>query len=102
MLYVGDDPTIDGGLAERARVPYLYVPFVHEGFQPNRNRGQLLIPDFRLLHEVLASQSEKLRSGESFASILFNMTDRELFPPLPEDRRPVILELRSRGRREIF
>jgi len=85
MLYVGDDPTKDGGLAEGSRIPYIHVPFTHPDFEPSADRGQLAVRDFIALDDILDyQQGDRLGVGHSFAEVLFGKADKELFPPPPD------------------
>lgn len=88
ILYIGDDPIKDGGLAEQARVPFIFVPFTKPGFEPNAQKGQLLAPDFFMLNKLLLKHEIELKEGKSFASIIFRREDTELFPHLVEGQRP--------------
>lgn len=83
MVYVGDDPVKDAGLAERARIPFLFVPFTHPDFHPDPEKGQMAISDFSQLTEMLQERDQELREGKSFSSILLRKSDSELFPPKP-------------------
>lgn len=85
ILYVGDDPVKDGGLAREARAPFIFVPFTQPGFEPQLEKGQLGVVDFDELDDVLDYQhGDELGKGRSFAEALFGRRDSELFPPLPD------------------
>jgi len=88
MIYIGDDEKKDGGLAEQARIPFLFVPFTNPDFIPREEKGQLLISDFVHLRGLLTDNIDRLTKGESFSSILFGKGDDELFRPLPESEWP--------------
>lgn len=88
IAYIGDDPVKDGGLAEQARVAFIFVPFTKPGFEPRAEKGQLLATDFFMLGNLLSNYADDLKEGRSFASILFGKEDTELFPPLAECERP--------------
>lgn len=102
IAYMGDDPKKDGGLARNARIPYIYVPFTKPGFDPDETSGQLMVEDFNDLSDMLKEQSEAMRSGESFARIMFGRSDAELFPPVSESERPYakMMEAAARSRQE--
>jgi hypothetical protein len=104
MAYIGDDPIKDGGLAEQARIPFIFVPFTKPVFKPNAEKGQLGITDFFQLRDLLDSHMQELREKESFASIIFGKKDSELFPPLTEQERPYnvwLTESRTQREREF-
>lgn len=85
ILYIGDDPIKDGGLAAEARVPFIFVPFTKPDFVPSPERGQLLVSDFEELDDILDYQhGDELGVGQSFAQALLDKRDEELFPPLPD------------------
>lgn len=88
ILYVGDDPKIDGELARNARIPFGFVPFSHPDFIPDEQKGQLLIPDFYFLKDVLEGNRRELLEGKSFSEIMFDKPDHELFPPISHQERP--------------
>ncbi len=96
MMYVGNDPIKDGGLALRARVPFGFVPFTHPDFQPDENLGQIAIPSFTELTSTLQDNRTHLENGAGFSDILMGVSDRELFPPLTEAQRPYGVWLNER------
>lgn len=102
MAYAGDDPIKDGGLAREARVPFLFVPFTKPYFSPDNGDGQLLVPDFTFLTEILAMQLADLKEGKSFSEIFLGRGDSEVFPPVLEGARPYarMLEGMRSGARE--
>lgn len=81
MLYVGDDPIKDACLAERARIPFLFVPFTHPYFDPDPEKGQLLLSDLSQLTDLFLERNHELLEGKSFSSVLLSREDSELFPP---------------------
>lgn len=102
MLYVGDDPIKDGLLAFNGRIPFVHVPFSGRHFDPDETKGQLAIGDFSQLIEILDTNADALRSGESFSQILFGRADTEVFPPrTPEGAHVRMVETASvRSRQE--
>lgn len=90
ILYIGDDPIKDGGLAQQARIPFIFVPFTKPGFEPDAEKGQFLASDFFKLTNLLLSRASELTEGKPFASVLFGRNDTELFPPLDESQRPYV------------
>lgn len=88
MLYVGDDPVRDGGLAAAGRIPFVFVPFTKPGFIPDPEKGQIGVANFNELLVRLDYNRIALLEEESFAQVLFNRTDNELFPPLSEEQMP--------------
>ena len=85
ILYVGDDPVKDGGLAQESRVPFVFVPFTKPGFTPDASRGQMQVADFGDLGDIIGYQNgDRLAKGASFAQVLFGKNDQELFPPLAD------------------
>jgi phosphoglycolate phosphatase-like HAD superfamily hydrolase len=85
ILYVGDDPIKDGGLALESRVPFVFVPFTKPGYEPLADKGQMSVRDFLELDDVLDYQhGDQLAKGWSFAEALFGRPDVELFPPRPD------------------
>lgn len=95
MIYIGDDPHKDGGLAMKARIPYLFVPFTDPSFVPQGENAQLEIKDFFELQRMLKADISKLVGRESFASILFGRDDAELFPPVGLENRPYTRMLKN-------
>lgn len=84
MLYIGDDPVKDGGLALEARIPFVHVPFRKPDFVPDAEKGQMSVPDFNELLVRLDWNKWALYEGVSFAQVLFGKADTELFPPVPD------------------
>jgi hypothetical protein len=96
LAYVGDDPLKDGGLAQNARIPYVYAPFTKPGFEPDSQKGQVGMVDFFDLSKRL--QLADGLSERSWSEILLNRPDREVFPPLSESQRPYAEWMRSGGK----
>lgn len=90
MMYFGDDPVKDGGLAEKSRILFGFVPFARPDFWPDERKGQVLIPDFNFLIDVLQNQGHSLREGRSLSEVFLGRPDHEIFPPLAERERPYV------------
>lgn len=88
MMYLGDDPIKDGGLAENARIIYGFVPFMKPDYTPFLEKGQILVEDFHHLLDKLKAHSELLDEGRSLSEILLGRKDSETFPPLSTRERP--------------
>jgi len=95
MMYIGDDPSKDGKLAENARILYGFVPFVKPEFVPDTSRGQVFIPDFLFLAKTLRDNHAALEKGESLSEIFLKKPDKEIFPPVAEGQRPFNRYLRG-------
>lgn len=88
MIYIGDDPIKDGGLATEARIPFVHVPFTNPNFSPDENLGQMQVENFNDLIMVLDLNEDLLVEDRPFSEIMFGMRDVELFPKLPESEMP--------------
>lgn len=87
MVYVGDDPVKDGGLAETARIPFVLVPYVHAETNIDETKGQIRL-DIAELTELLYINRYALTDGVSFCEVLFGKEYGEIFPPRAETERP--------------
>ncbi len=87
MVYVGDDPVKDGELAQRSRIPFVYVPFTKDGYAPRAELGQIQARSFNELSEVFARNADKLRNGAGMSEVFFGKSYAEVFPPLQEGQR---------------
>ncbi|MBI4097527.1 MAG: hypothetical protein HY426_00640 [Candidatus Levybacteria bacterium] len=97
-IFIGDHPIIDGGVAERSRIPFGFVPFQHPEFRPDPKKGQFLIPDFFALMQLLEDNRNNIERGMSASEIFFGVPDLELFPPVAESERPYNVWLREMRR----
>lgn len=88
MMYVGDDPAKDGGLAERSRIPFGFVPFSHPDYKPDPEKGQFLVPDLTMLTETLMENGEQIREGTTFSEVFLRTPDQQLFPALEGQNKP--------------
>lgn len=86
MIYVGDHPGKDGGVAGRARIPYGFVPFVHPEYQPTE--GQVRFEDFSVLHDLIRNKAKAIEGGMTSTELLLNRTDEEVYPRRPASERP--------------
>ena len=85
ILYIGDDPVKDGGLAREARIPFIFVPNTNPDFIPDTAKGQFGDLDFNDLDIVMGDYAQDaLIKGRDFSTALFGVPDRELFPPQPQ------------------
>lgn len=94
MMYVGDDPVKDGGLAREARIPFVFVPNTQPGAVV-RDSATLGVSGLDQLSLLLYSERSSLRQGIPFSEIVFGYKDRELFPKPTESERPyarIVLE----------
>lgn len=80
MIYIGDDPSRDGGLAHRSRISFGFVPFTNPNFHPDRNKGQFYIDNFKRFADCLLARRDVFDRGGSFSEIIFNRPDHEFFP----------------------
>ncbi len=83
IMYVGDDPSKDLVLAGNARIIGGFVPFSNKEFQPDLQKGQVLIPSFHWLSAHLHEHKDDFARGKSMAEIMLGISDKELFPPSP-------------------
>ncbi len=79
MVYVGDDPIKDGCLAERSRIPFIYVPFSGKVFNPDKDKGQIAVSNFGEIGELLKQNKAMLESGVSMTEILVGKPYYEVF-----------------------
>lgn len=84
MIYIGDDPIKDGELATKSRIPFGFVPFTHPDFHPDPNKGQFFFDHFVKFADLLLTKREVFERRGSFAEIIFNKPDHELFPALKD------------------
>lgn len=84
MMYLGDDPIKDGELAENSRIIFGFVPYGEFIFAPDATKGQLLIPDFNFLLNMLKTKDTMLKEGKPLSEVIFGIPDHELFPPVSE------------------
>ena len=101
MMFIGDDHVKDGGLAANSRIIYGHVPNVQADFIPCPDKGQLLIPNFYVLRELLVKNIDRLQETGSLAAVFFDKSDAELFPPLSESERPYMKWLSENGARPL-
>jgi hypothetical protein len=101
MMYIGDDPNKDGGLARNARILYGFVPFVKPEYTPKEAEGQVLIPDFGTLTDILRRNNEALIQGQAMTEIFLGKQDSEVFPPTPEGDRPWQKWMKEQARRPL-
>lgn len=94
-VFIGDHPTVDAGVAERARIPFLFVPNIHPNFMPDRNKGQFEFKDFSVLQKWIEDHREGIEGGRSASELFFEIPDSELFPPVAESERPYNVWLRT-------
>ncbi len=79
MVYVGDDPEKDGKLADRSRIPFIFVPFSGKDFSPDPDKGQMAVADFHELREVFKINKKKIEEGVSMSEILLGKPYEEIF-----------------------
>ncbi|MGE5042475.1 MAG: HAD family hydrolase [Candidatus Levyibacteriota bacterium] len=86
MVYVGDDPKKDGGVAERSRIPFIFVPFTANGFVLREDAGQVAVNDFREITAIFQRNADEMRNGKSMAEVLTGKKYEEIFSPVVEGR----------------
>ena len=88
MIFIGDHPEIDAGVAERARIPFGFVPFRQPNFVPDPEKNQILISDFSVLRQLIEDHRESIEGGMSASEVFFGVPGSELFPPVADSDRP--------------
>lgn len=84
MVYIGDDPEKDGGVAQRSRIPFIFVPFTTDNFAPQKHLGQVAVRDFSDITRTFRENAAAMRGGKSMAEVLTGRRYEELFNPAVE------------------
>ncbi len=95
IVYIGDDPVKDGGLAERVGIPFIFVPFTKPEFTPVAEAGQVLALDFFAICDTINNHAEDLREGKSFAQIF--LEEGRNLPPQSVEGQQHMMVSRERG-----
>jgi hypothetical protein len=95
MIFIGDHPETDAGVADRARIPFGFVPFRYPNFKPDPEKNQRLIPDFFALRQLLEDHRGDIEGGVSASEVFLGAPDSERFPPVADSDRPYNAWLRA-------